>query len=102
MLQVNAQFGQRRAHGLGQAQVIQGVGQEPADQELQREVVNPLAALVVHDPGRGEPAVDDAVADGQGGGDEPVVVAGHDRVLADGIGQLGDQGAPDGGDIFVR
>ncbi len=100
-LQVHAQLVERRPHGLGQAEIVQGIGQQPADQELQGQVVNPLALLGVDGPCRGEPAVDDAVADGQGGGDEPVVVAGHDGILAHGIGQLGHQRAAQGGDVLV-
>ena len=36
---------ERRAAGLGEAEVADGVGQQPADQELEREIVDALLAV---------------------------------------------------------
>src|SRR5205823_14765838 len=38
--------------------------------------------------GGGHPAIDDAVAKGQDGGGQPIVILGDDRILADRMGQL--------------
>ena len=43
-VEVDAELGERLARGLGQAEVAERVEQQPPDQELEREVVDPLAA----------------------------------------------------------
>ncbi|MCY1399398.1 hypothetical protein D9M71_144520 [compost metagenome] len=86
-LQVHAQFGQRRAGDFQQAEVAQVVDQQAADEEFQREVVDPLALAAVDRPGRFLPAVDQVLAGRQGDGLEPVMVEGIRRVLAYRIAQ---------------
>ena len=41
---VHAQFGERRTHAIDQAQVVQRIMQQPADEEFQRQVIDALAA----------------------------------------------------------
>ena len=77
------------ARRLGQAEIVQPVHQQAADQELDGEVVDLLAAGLVAAPRRAHPAVDDAVAHGQRQRHEPVARARGARVLADGVDQLG-------------
>ncbi len=86
-IEVDAQIAQRRAGGLGQAQITERVEEQAADQEFEREVVDTLASVVIGLARSIHPAVDDLVADGKSGGDEPVVFEGVARILADGIGE---------------
>ena len=75
--------GQSRAHRLDHVEVGQGVDQQPADQEFQRQVIDPAAVVAVVAPHGHHPVIDDPVAGGQGHGDEPVALAGGVAVLAD-------------------
>ncbi len=98
---LDAELGQGGAHRFEQVEIVQAVDQQAADQEFEGEVIDPLALVRVGRAGGLHPAVDDAVAHGECGGDEPVPVGGDERVLADGIGELGDDGAAQGRHILV-
>ena len=91
-LRVDPEVGERRLGGVGEAQVVDRVAQEAADQELEREIVDPLAVALVDLPRRRHPAVDQPVADGQRQGHEPVVPGRVPRVLADRVDQLVEDG----------
>jgi hypothetical protein len=68
---------------------------ESADQELEAEIVDPLAVVVVDGARRGHPAVDQPVAHGERQCHEPVVAGGVLRVLADLVDQLAENGLPE-------
>jgi hypothetical protein len=74
-VEVHFQSAQRRARRLGDAKIAERIEEEPPDQELERKVVDPLAAVAIRSPRGVDPAVDDVVARDQGGRDEPVVIA---------------------------
>ena len=97
-----AQFGKPDAEiaecGLEHRQqphIVQGIAEQPADQEFQAEVIDPLAAGIVALLLRGEPAVHDAVAQRQRRRLVPVVPGRHAGVLADRQPQLGEDRALD-------
>jgi hypothetical protein len=90
---------ERCATYLGQAEIAGGIGQQPADQELQRQVIDPLMTLAARAARRGEPSIDNAVAQGQRGGGIPVVDRSMRRILADGVAQLVDDGLFEVGDL---
>jgi len=66
-----------------QPHIVQGVGEQPADQEFQAEVIDPLAPLVVALLFRDQPAVHDAVAQRQRRRLVPVAPGCHAGILAD-------------------
>src|SRR4029077_5716090 len=80
---------------LGHAEIAEHVRQQAADQELEREVVDALAALGMAGALRGEPAMDDPVADGERGGQKPIAIGGRAGILPDRQDQLGEHGALD-------
>ena len=85
-VEVDPEFPQGGAGGLGQAEVVHRVRHQPADQEFQRQVVDALvrdAALGRH-AGRHDP-----LAQGQRGRGEPVARAGGLGRAAEGEGELG-------------
>ena len=86
-VEIDAQRGQGRAQLVDDAQVGQGIAQQPADQELEAEVVDPFGARGVRRASRGHPAVDHLVAHGEHGGGQPVVRLGGPGVLADPVHQ---------------
>ena len=88
LVEIDVETGERRAHRLDQPQIGEGVDQQPADQEFQREIIDPATALAVIGAHRGHPVVHREVARGERHGDEPVALAGGVLVLADGIDQL--------------
>ena len=98
-LEIDAELGERRARRCDQSEIAQAVEQEPPDQELQGEVIDALLPALVGGAGRVHPAVDDVVTHGEGRGREPVMVARAVRVLADRIGQLGEDRLLEGGDV---
>ena len=69
-------------------QVDRRVLKDAADQKLHRQVVDPLPVFGPGPPGRGEPRLDNPVADRVAQGHAPVMHAGMRRVLADGEGQV--------------
>ncbi len=64
-------------------EIVQGVAQQPPDQELEAEIIDPLGAGGVRHAGRFHPSIDDIVAHRQDRRGKPVVRAGSFRVLAD-------------------
>jgi hypothetical protein len=89
-VKIDAERLQRVVQLAHQLEVRNGVAHQPADQELERQVVDPLVAGCV-DLLRGfHPLVDDAVADDEDGGGQPVVRLGGLGVLADAVGELFD------------
>ncbi|MCY1530704.1 hypothetical protein D9M68_659040 [compost metagenome] len=81
-LQVHVQLRQGLARHVEQPEVAQVVDQQPANEKLQREVIDALSVLPVDQGGGLLPTVDHMVAGRQGHGLEPVVVEGVARVLA--------------------
>ena len=100
LVEVDVEQLQRRAHRLGQPEVRDRVAHQPADQELEAEVVDPLLALEVGGAGRVHPVLDGAVAGDQDHRLQPVVRLGDLRVLADAVGQPLDDLA--GEDLGIR
>ena len=66
-----------------QTHIVQGVGKQPADQELQAQIVDPFASRVIAVLIDREPVVHDAVAQRQRCRLVPVVPGRHADVLAD-------------------
>ena len=93
--QADAEIAERRVEQRQQSHIVQGVGEEAADQEFEREIIDALAAgVIAHLLGR-EPAVHDAVAQRQRRRLVPVVPGRHAGVLADRKSELGKNGALD-------
>jgi hypothetical protein len=100
-IEIDVELREGDANGFGQAEVADAIEQQSADQELQGEIVDALLALLVGGAGRVHPAVDDAVAHGEGGSGEPVVRARALDVLAHGIGELVEDRLLKGGDLAL-
>ena len=98
-LQIDAQFGQRFTSDVEQAEVAQAVVEQAADQELQREVINPLLAFAVDLPGVVHPVFDHVITRSQGDGFEPVMVEGVIGVFAHGVGEFGQDGVAERGHL---
>ena len=71
---IDAEVAERGARDVGEAEIAEHIGEQPADQEFERQIVDALAALRVARALGGEPAMDDPVADGVRGRDEPVAI----------------------------
>ena len=82
-VEIDAEIAERRPHRLGQPQILDDIGEQPADQEFERQVVDVLAPLGVAGAVDREPAMDDPVAQRQRGRDEPVARGRGVAVLAD-------------------
>ena len=93
--QTDAEIAERGLEHRQQAHIVQRIGEQPADQEFQAEVIDPLAAGVVALLLGDQPAVHDAVAQRQRRRLVPVVPGGHAGVLADRKPQLGEDRALD-------
>ncbi len=87
-IEIDGELAQREPHRLRQAEIAQRLLEQTADQEFERKIIDALAAGAEGLARRGHPAVDDAVAHGKDGGEQPIVVLRDDRVLADRIGEL--------------
>ncbi len=87
--QADAEIAQCRVEQRQQPHVVQRVGEEAADQEFEREVIDALAARVVAQFFRRQPAVHDAVAQCERCGLVPIVPGRHTGVLADRKPELG-------------
>ena len=87
VVEVDVEQLQRRAHRLGQPEVRHRIAHQPADQELEAEVVDPLVAARIGGARRLHPVLDGAVAGDQHRRLQPVVRLGDLRVLADPVGQ---------------
>src|SRR5208282_2114578 len=89
---IDAEVFERPPHNLGQAQIADDVVEQPADQKLERKVIDTLAtsgeALAV----RRQPTVNDPVAQRHGGCKEPIPAGSGGRILADGGRELGQHG----------
>ena len=94
-VEVHAQISERCAEVLGHAEIAEHVRQQAADQELEREVVDALAALGMAGALRGEPAMDDPIADGERGRQKPIAIGGRAGILPDRQDQLGEHGGLD-------
>jgi hypothetical protein len=99
--EIDAEISQRRIDDFAQSQISEHIVEQPADQKLERKIVDALAALSAARALRGEPAMGDAVAHRQGRGDEPVKVGRRCRILADSKRQLGEDGAFDFRDVVL-
>ena len=89
-LQVDAQLGKGLAGFLEQPEVAEVVQQQATDEELQGQVVDPLARGRFTLRGGLLPVVDDVVAHRQGHRFEPVVRARGGWVAADAVAQFGE------------
>src|SRR5204863_1443256 len=63
-VEIDAEIAERRLDDLGHAEVLDDVGEQPPDQEFEREVIDALAAAGVTGAVDREPAMDNAVAQG--------------------------------------
>jgi len=86
--QLDSQFAGHRLHPLGQPQIGDRVFQQPTEQELHRQIVDPLGVGVIGRPDRFEPAVHDLVADRIRQRHPPVVKLGVGGVLGQRVGQM--------------
>ena len=86
-VEIDVELLQRLAQRLGQAEVPDCVAHQPADQELEAEIIDPLRAAGVGLARRRHPAVDGAVAHDQDRRLQPVVGLGDLGILADPIDQ---------------
>ena len=96
-VQVDAEIAERGLEHRQQAHIVERVGEQAADQEFEREVIDPLAAGVVARLLGGEPAMHDAVAQRQRRRLVPVAPGRHAGVLADRKPELGEDRALDFG-----
>ena len=87
--EVDAELRERGGHRLDDADIRHRVEQHPADQEFEREIIDPLAVLFVDEVRAVDPAFDDDVAGRVRDRQEPVALARGLRVLAYGVGELG-------------
>ncbi len=90
VIKPDAEIAERRLEHRQQAHIVQRVGEQAADQEFEREVIDPLAAGVVALLFGGQPAVHDAVAQRQRGRLVPVPPCRHAGVLADRKPEFGE------------
>ena len=95
--QVDAEIAERGLEHRQQPHIVQRIGEQPSNQEFEREVIDPLASGVVVLLFSHEPAVHDAIAQRQRGCLVPVALGRHAGVLADGKAQLGEDRALDFG-----
>ncbi|MEY9880360.1 hypothetical protein ABIA43_001894 [Bradyrhizobium sp. USDA 328] len=86
--QRDAEIAECDLEDLQQPHVVERVGEQAADQEFEREIIDPLASRIVAVLLGCQPAMHDAVAQRQRRGLVPVVFRRHARVLADGKTQL--------------
>ena len=93
-----AEIADRGLEDFQQAHIVERVEEQPADQEFEREVIDPLAAGVVAVLLRHQPAMHHAVAQRQRGRLVPVLARRHAGFLADRKPQLGQHGTLDLGD----
>ncbi len=86
--QIDAELLERLGHRFRDTEIGHRVEQKTADQEFQRQVVDPFTPVSIDFGGGFKPAIDDNVSCGEGDCEKPVARAGHLRNLAHGIGQL--------------
>ena len=73
---------------IAQTQIDRGIFQQPPDQEFHRQIVDPLAIFGPCPAGRGEPRLDDPVANRKTQRHAPVIGAGIDVVFAQRLFQM--------------
>ena len=99
-VEVHAEVGERGIGDVGEAEVAERVAHQASGEELEGEVVDALGSLAIGALGRVHPVFDDAIAHGQRRRQQPVVIEGVLRILADEVGELGDDGVLERGDDF--
>ena len=101
-IEIDAEVAERRARDRRSRPRLQSTSrQQPADQEFERQIVDALAALRVARAFGREPAMDDPVADGMGGRDEPIAIGRRGGILADRERQLGKNRALEFGEFLL-
>ena len=100
-IEVHAELGERLPHRLGQAGIVQRVQQHAARQELQRQIVDPLACPAVSLARALQPAIDDPIAQRQRRRHKPVAIAGDQRVSPGRVGKLLRDQAAQRLDVFL-
>ncbi len=101
-VQIDAVTEQRHPRRRREAEIAERVAQQAADQELEGEVIDALAARRV-DLVRGvHPPVDDPVAGGEHGRDQPVPLRSAAGILAHLVGELGEDRLAKGLDVAPR
>jgi hypothetical protein len=85
--QIQPMLAQGLLHFPSQAHVRERIAHQPPDQELQAEIIDPLAARIIGAPRGIHPGIDDLVAQRQNCGLEPVMRLGRPLVLADAVAQ---------------
>ncbi len=93
--EVDAEIAQRRLEHGKQPHIVQPIGEQPANQEFEAEIINALGAGVVALLFRGQPMVHNPVTQGERRCLVPVVPCRHTGILADGEPELGENGAFD-------
>jgi hypothetical protein len=86
---IDTEVTERARHDLVQAQIADDIVEQSADQKLQREIIDLLAPPSEARAVSGEPSVNDAVAQRQRRGDEPIAPGCRGGIFADGNSQLG-------------
>ena len=90
--QTDAEFFERLGHWFRNTEIGHRVEQKAADEELEGEVIDPLAAVGVDFRSGFQPAVDNNVPGGKSDGEKPVARAGHLGNLAHRVGQFRKNG----------
>ena len=91
-IELDIEAGQGGAHLFGNAEIVEGVRQKPADEKFKREVIDvPLVLRVAGFPFR-NPAVHDAVAGGERCCQEPIARVCGARVLPNRVGKAPENG----------
>jgi hypothetical protein len=100
-VEIDAKVPERGAEDIRQAEIAQHVGEQPADQEFQREIIDALLSLRIARSFAVEPSMDNPVTHRHGRGYEPVAIGRRPGVLADLKRQLGENRALDLGELFL-
>ena len=95
-IEVDIEALERLRDGFDEAEIAHRIAQEAADEEFEREVIDPLGAPCVGIARRIHPVIDDPVAHRMDGGGEPIMVARHERVLAHRVSELFQDFGPQG------
>src|SRR5262245_46662744 len=90
-LGIDAEVTERKTDHLTVPKISDDVVEQSPDQELQRQVINALAALGAVEAIDRKPTMNDAVAQRQRCCDKPVPIGCRDRVFAHRQGQFGEQ-----------
>ena len=101
-VEIDPEIAERGGDGFGQPQILDDIGEQAADQEFERQIIDVLLALGAAGAVDRQPAMDDPVAQGERGGDEPVARGRAVAVLADRERQLGENARLERLDIGLR